>query len=370
MRRRFTLLAVPAAALAFSVGGSTAHAVGTTLYVTTTGVDNAACSQVAPCKTLQFAVDKAPNGATVQVAAGTYNQSVNVTKPLTLAGAGQSPTTGTIIDGHGIDHGALGYYGVVGIDNTNGSAGAINVHGFYIHNGFVTPAEYTPGLESPTDIFVADQNAGDTVSISHVRLGAAQDEATYAGIGLDTLNAQPPITFQSSMVTGVFQGALIEGGGFNASKSTDTIRGNTFTALAPCLATTPCGSGTTYSPEGVFVLSDQPGRATDNVSGNTFKNYAGDGIAVDAGYAGGNCAPPNGPCTGNVTLMANGNSFALGGASGAAAIDLHALSGNSLTASLTNNHGTVKSPTQPIIIKSDGGGFVNVTESNDDIDQV
>ncbi len=131
---------------------------------------------------------------------------------------------------------------------------------------------------------------------------------------------------------------------------------------------TTCGSGTTYPAEGVFVLSDTAGTAHAKVDGNTFTRYAGYGVAADAGYTGGNCAGPNGPCTGNIVLDASGNSFNLGGASGAAAIFLHAIAGNQLTATLNNDHGFVTRPTQSIVVKSDTGGSVQVTENNDDID--
>ena len=356
MRRRFIMLAVPVAALAFSAGGATAHAAGTTLYVSTSGHDTNPCTKAAPCMTMQHAVDQALAGDTVSVAAGHYTQSVNITKPLRLVGAGASKTT---IDGTGIDHGALGYYGVVGVDNTSGTVGATTVQGFTIDNGFVTAAEYNPGLESPADIFVGDQTSGDTVLIQHVTLGAAQNEATYAGIGLDTLNAAPPVTVSNSTFTGSFQGALIEGGG--ASGTLDTVKNNTFTALTAC-STTACGA--VYPPEGVFILSDQAGQARATVSNNTFTNYAGDGIDASAGYTGGNCS--NSACPGNLTITENANSFKLGGASGAAAIFLESNPSNQLTATLTNNSGTVHSPTQAIQLVNKGGGLT-VTQKNNHI---
>jgi Protein of unknown function (DUF1565) len=362
--RRLILLAAPIAAFAGLASGNTVHASGTTLYVATTGLDTNPCTKAAPCQTVQHAIDVAPNGATIQVEAGTYNQTFNITKPLIVAGAGASKT---IIDGTNQDYGALGYFGVVGIDNAS-TAGQITLKGFTVHNAFVTTTEASQ-LIGAIDVYIGDQVAGDSVSVHDNVLGAVQDPADFGGIGLDTLNAQPPILFHANTVTGTFQGALVEGGGFNSSSSVDTLTGNTFTKLIACSGACAAPSTTPFPPEGVFILSDQPGTSHSVVSNNHFTNFAGYGVAVDAGYSFGNCAPPTGPCTGNAVVTVNGNNFTLGGASGAAAIDLHALSGNMLTGTVNNDKGTVKSPTKPIVVKADSGGAISVTESNDDIDQ-
>jgi hypothetical protein len=339
------------------VGGAHAAAAGTTLYVSTSGLDTNPCSKSAPCQTFQHAVVVASAGDTIKVAAGTYNQSVDLTKPLTFAGAGAGKS---IIDGTNVDHGALGYYGVLGIDNSSGTAGRTAVHGFTIQHGFVTGNEYSVGLESPADIFVGDQTSGDTVQVDHVTLGPAQDEATFAGIGLDTLNAAPPVTVTDSTFTGSFQGALIEGGG--AHGTLDTLKNNTFTALTAC-SITAC-AGTSFPPEGVFILSDQAGLAKATVSNNSFKSYAGDGIDASAGYSGGNCS--QNACPGNVTITENANTFKLGGAAGADAIYLESDAGNQMTATITNNKGTVHAPTGTIQ-EVNKGGQLTVTEKNNTI---
>ena len=359
------LLVVPVAVLGALAGAGTtalaatssshSRSVGTTtVYVSTTGSDSNPCTYSQPCATIQYAIDNAPAGALIKVAAGSYNQSVHITKPLTLSGAGASTTT---IDGSNIDTGANGYYGVVAINNTSGTAGTIAVHGFTIDNAFVTQNE-SNSSESPVDVFVNDANAGDTVRVSSVTLGAVQDNNDFGGIGLDTLNAQSAVYLTASTITGNFQGALLEG-----ASGPETLSGDTFTALAAC----GCGGGN-YAPEGVFVLSDAAGSETATVNNNKFTNYAGDGTDAEAGYSGGNCAPPNGPCTGSLTLTANGNLYTLGGAAGSAAIYLISNSGNSLTATLNNDHGTVTSPTVGIHQVSHGG-LLDVTENNDNIKQ-
>ncbi len=118
------------------------------------------------------------------------------------------------------------------------------------------------------------------------------------------------------------------------------------------------------------MLSDQPGTATDTINTNRFVGYAGFGLAANAGYSGGNCAEPNGPCTGNVNLTANSNTFSLAACTeasdGCAAIYLDAQSGNMLTAQLKNDKGTVHSPDAGIVINPDSGVY-SVTETNDHI---
>ena len=347
-------LAATTTALAATTSGR-APAVGTTtVYVSTTGSDSNPCTFTQPCATIQYAVDNAPAGAIVKVAAGLYNQSVHINKPITLSGAGASSTT---IDGSNIDTGANGYYGVVAINNTSGTAGLVAVKGFTIDNAFVTQNE-SNSSESPVDVFVNDGNSGDTVRISADTLGAVQDNNDFGGIGLDTLNALSTDYLTANTLTGNFQGALIEGAGGQTY-----IQANTFTGLVAC----GCGGGN-YAPEGVFVLSDTAGNATATVNGNKFINYAGDGTDAEAGYSGGNCTPPNGPCDGNLTLTANNNFYQLGAASGSAAIYLIANSGNQLTATLNGDHGTVTHPTNSIRQVS-RGGLLDVTENNDNIKQ-
>lgn len=362
--RRLVLFAAPIVVFGGLVTASPVHAAGT-LYVATAGSDGNPCTKALPCQTVQHAINIAPNGATIQVEKGTYNQTFNITKPLTVLGAGPSKT---IIDGTNQDYGALGYFGVVGIDNAS-TAGPITFKGFTVHNAFVTPEEANVGLIGAIDVYVGDQVAGDNVSIVDNTLGAVQDPATYGGIGFDTLNAQPPIVFHDNKVTGTFQGALVEGGGFNSSSSVDTLTGNTFSKLIACSGACALPSTTPFPPEGVFILSDQAGTSQAVVSNNSFTQFAGYGVAVTAGYSNGNCSPPAQPCPGNAVVTINGNKFALGGASNAAGISLHAQTGNSLTGTVNDDHGEVEAPTQPIVIRGDSGGAIVVSESNDDIDQ-
>jgi hypothetical protein len=367
MLRRMTMFAVPAVALALSAGVTTAHASGaigtTNIYVSVHGSDSNPCTKALPCATLQYAVDNAPPGSIIHVGAGTFNQTVNITEPLTIAGSGASKT---IIDGSNIDTQAMSpaYFGVISVENNTGPGGVITIKGLTVRNAFITQAEYDQDSD-PTDIIVYnDQNTGDTVNVSGVALGAVQDPSDFGGVGFDTFNDAASVHFTHSSVTGTFQGALLEGGGIGGSV---TVTNVDFKNLIAC-SVTACGAS--YPAEGLFVLSDQPGTATDTVNSNKFMGYAGFGVSADAGYSGGNCTPPNGPCTGNVSLTANTNTFTLvacaSASDGCAAISLDAESGNELTAHLQGNKGTVHSPDGAIVEAPDSGVY-NVTEINNHI---
>ncbi len=71
----------------------------TTWYVNgSTGQDSNDCQTPATaCKTIGAAVNKAANGDTIQIAAGTYVENLTIRKSLTLVGAGQDQT---IVDGN------------------------------------------------------------------------------------------------------------------------------------------------------------------------------------------------------------------------------------------------------------------------------
>jgi hypothetical protein len=367
MRRQSIVLAVPAAALLLSAGGISAHAanqIGTTsVYVSTTGSDTNPCTKALPCATMQYAVDNAPNGAVIHVEAGTYNQTVNITTPVTLAGAGASKT---IINGSNIDTGAMGYYGVVSVENNTGAGGPINIRGMTVEGAYVSADEYAED-EDPIDVTIyQDQNSADTITVSGMVLGPVQDTADYGGVGFYTFGNAAPVSFTNSTSKGNNQGALLEGGGAGGTGGGVTVSGVTFKNLVNCVGNCS-GSPTVYPGDGVFVLSDEAGTATNNISHNTFSGYAGFGIAVDAGYSSSNCSGPNGPCPGNVSLTANNNAFTLGACSSAsqdcAAISLDAEAGNELSAQIKANTGSVRRPDKAIVEQTDSGVY-NVTEIN------
>ena len=113
--RKWIFAAVCAATLVFAGAASAAPA---THYVSKTGADTGTCTST-PCLTIGYAVSQASAGDTISVAAGTYPESVLVTKQLTLAGSGAT------IDAAGNDQGIR----ILGA----ASAGTV-VRGFTVRN--------------------------------------------------------------------------------------------------------------------------------------------------------------------------------------------------------------------------------------------
>ena len=85
---------------------SLGRAAGPALHVSPSGTDTGDCT-ANPCRTINFAVSQAEAGDVIAVAAGTYNESVGITKKLSLVGtnatidaAGKSsPPNGIVISG-------------------------------------------------------------------------------------------------------------------------------------------------------------------------------------------------------------------------------------------------------------------------------
>lgn len=86
--KRLLGLAGAVAALFLIVGAPAAYAANTIYVDAATGVDGPSCgAQGSPCQTIQQAVDNASSGDTIMVAAGTYDERVQIGEPLTLEGA-------------------------------------------------------------------------------------------------------------------------------------------------------------------------------------------------------------------------------------------------------------------------------------------
>ncbi|HVC70067.1 MAG TPA: hypothetical protein VNC61_07355 [Acidimicrobiales bacterium] len=327
------------------VGGSAAAVAVNTLYVSTTGSDapNTCSTPATPCATINYAISVAVAGETIKVASGTYLQTVAVTKPIRLIGAGP---TRSIINGTGIDPFPL--YGVVYVGPTGGAS---SVSGF----GITGAAEYAETGGEPEVVALADSNPSDSVVITHdiISLGVDPGSSTDFPIGIDSFNNTATTTISHNTVSGTFQGALLEDNGpvsFDHNKVKSLI--------ANTVGVTP--DVTTFVAEGLFFLSDLGTSLTgQNASNNTFSSYGGYGIIMEAGYNNGNCSIT--PCNGSIAGAILHNRLALQASSPAVGIDLQSrFNGNNLTATVSNNHGFVTSPDQGVVQQASNGATISV----------
>ena len=322
----------------------------TSTYVAVSGTDTGTCQTAHPCATISYAESQTAVAGTIHVAAGSYNQSANLTQPVHLVGAGAGSTT---IDGSGIDYTANGYYGILAVNNNSGVPGTIAISGLKVTHPYLTAAEAAQD-ESPTDIANMDQQSGDTVKVTGVAFGPAQDEVDYSGIGYYSLNSQSVNQVENDTASGMFQAYFAEGSGAKAT----TFAHDTATNLVPTVY-----QSTTYAPIGVFALADTSATLKVTANANSFTGYAGFGIAGMAGYSLGNCT--QNVCTGGLVLHASHNGFGLLSApksAGVAAIALSAGLNDSLTAILAYSSGTVARPDKTVTTSS-SGGTVNVTDT-------
>jgi hypothetical protein len=342
--------------------------------VSTTGTDSGSCVS-SPCATIDYALSKATPGETIHVAAGSYNQTVDITKAINLVGAGASSTT---INGDGLDPYAMGtgLYGVVYVGNAGGQ---VTVNGFTITNPF--PYSYTGG--EPEAVALADTNAGDNVNIVNDTITEGTkdpDAGTDFPIGIDSFLNAATTTISGDTISGFFQGALLEDNG-PATVSNDHFKkliSNSDDSTDP---------PTVYPAEGLFFLADEGATYSgQDATGDSFSKYAGDGIDEDAGYSGG-YVTPGCVANGSIQTELSNDTFSLRGAQGSDGIYLSASgTGNSLTGSVDGDTGHVTAPSNAIEVQSvsptptppntdcgpyfstnGGGGAMDVIQNNDNI---
>jgi hypothetical protein len=343
-------------------------------HVSMTGTDTGGCVS-SPCATIDYALSKATPGETIHVAAGSYNQTVDITKSINLVGAGASTTT---INGKGLDPFVIGdgLYGVVYVGNAGGQ---VTVNGFTITNPF--PYSYTGG--EPEAVALADTTASDNVNIINDAITEGTQDAdagTDFPIGIDSFLNAATTTITGDTISGFFQGALLEDNG------PATVSNNHFKKLISNTdnSTSPA---TVYPAEGLFFLADEGGTYNGQVANqNSFTKYSGYGIAEDAGYSGG-YVTPGCVANGSIGTELDNNTFALSSGPAATGISLTASGpGNSLNGPVDGNTGHVTAPSNAIEVQSvsptptppgtdctpyfstnGGGGSIDVTQNNDNI---
>jgi hypothetical protein len=331
--------------------GSAAHAAGNTRKVSTSGTDTGNC-KFAPCATVNYALSQSLPYDTITVAAGTYNQTVDIEKPITLTGAGASTTT---IDGTGLDPSTSGNnpYGVIYVGTTGGS---VAISGFTITNP--APFAFTSG--EPILVALRDTKSTDAVSISKDILTEGTSDSntlTDFPIGVDAFHNAAQTTIVNNTISGVFQGGLFQDNGplaFNSNTITQLISGTDNTTSPP----------TIYPAEGGLIVADQAGPFTlQRAQLNTLSNYGGFGLILDDNFT---CNTP--PCNSLSGSLVNNNLTLSPGVAGTFGLMFVSQNpGDALGAVSKGNHGTVAAPTIPELVLATSGGSVDVQDFGNNI---
>jgi parallel beta-helix repeat protein len=233
--------------------------VGAAAYnVSTAGTDSTTCGVAPnpPCRTIQYTIDnRAGNGDTIVIAAGTYEEQVLIDEDLTIAGAGQdatiiklptpppaltaSPTLssdlaivevtgGAVVTMSGVtvagpwENGDCGFPGGLYFDGVLVVGGAtLNLSNSAVRDIRITP-QSNFGCQTGYAIVAGFDAAGGTANLTNVTVTGYQK----SGVLVDGTDSS--LTLTNSTITGVGATTAIAQNGVQISnEATATITGNT-----------------------------------------------------------------------------------------------------------------------------------------------
>jgi Right handed beta helix region len=283
-------VALPVVLAALATGPIISVLAASTLNVSPSGTDSATCGAVAsPCKTISQAIANASVGDTVLVAAGTYHESVTLSKQLTLQGASAATV---IIDATGLVNGVM-----LGA----GSSGS-TVQGFTVKNatGEGILAMTVANITITQNVVTGnDKGSGTTATLECQDQGEVPGDCGE-GIHLMTVANGKVISNQVDHNVG---GILVTdemGPAHDNLISNNIVQNNAL----DCGITLPSHNGGALSSAG----ARQPtvaGVYNNTVDGNTITNNGGAGVLIAAPFPG--TASYGNTITHN-TIAGNGNS--------------------------------------------------------------
>jgi len=231
-------------------------------YVATTGSDvTGNGSSGLPWRHIQYAINNAGvvSGDTINVAAGTYGEKIDISKALTLQGAGAATT---IIDGTGLN--------AIQLVEISAAAGNVKFDGFTVRNGGI------PG-GAHFQVWLSGGSPGGLVTITNnIIIGVGdysnEDYGLYSHFGLSDL------VFSGNTVSN----CVYEGIFFDRHKGATNIFSNTFSGIP---TTAPAIGFMTYEYP-ADPAGSQDVTKKQWVHNNTIDARGGSGVLFMAPYAG------------------------------------------------------------------------------------
>lgn len=229
----------------------------TTRYVVNTSNDVGNCS-VTPCKTIQYAINQAFDGDTIDVAAGTYDEQVVIDRKLTLQGAGDT----TIIQPSASDKltdvytypAGFAYYsgvkisGIITVKNTVGTG--VTIKDLKVDGISVT--SLPAGADRLAGILYGE-SAGkiQNVVVNNIKTVGYADR-TY-GIDLSAAVNTVSVEVSNCQITDFARNGIMG----NGPKLTVNIHDNTITGPAAAI-------GPENVPNGIVFMAELGGSASKN----------------------------------------------------------------------------------------------------------
>ncbi len=276
----------------------TSSAGSTTLYVGPSGtnVDNNCQASLNPCQTISFALTQAQTGATIMVQAGTYDESLKITQPVTIVGAGATqtviePTAVTadadtdsvepqfyVVDAShatGVNLRNLGINGSAATASfdTDELGCAQDFVGVYYHDASGSMSNDTvSGLELPPDLFGCQAGLGVYAATDHgsatpsVLAMTSDNVNTYDKNGITCDDPGTFCTIRGTTVNGIGSTPAIAQNGIQiwaagATLSSNVIKDNTY-------------DGPLYSAAGILVGNPQSLAVNENTVTNNDTNIS------------------------------------------------------------------------------------------------
>jgi Bacterial Ig-like domain/Right handed beta helix region len=223
---------------------------------------------------IQAAVDGSPAGDIITVAAGTYTENVTINENITIDGAGNSPTTGTVVQSASASSPVFDITG-------NGTNATLN--GFYITGG-------TIGKTSGIQVDVGASASVSDITIHDPLIGAdVSGTATFDGdvfednsIGMQIENGGVAFVVDGSSITD------------NTTDGINVLAGGTATIDASSVSDNATGIvslGTLSVQHAATILNnsvdgiDITGGTLIAIGGASIGNNGGNGVDVSAGSA-------------------------------------------------------------------------------------